>query len=561
MLHPFSILPLLAQVEAATPTWSLLLSPWKPLLVGGAVYGWAWAVEKIDKDAEYYMLPREWIGGAHLGAGALGVLLMFAIPWFFLGLPLGLAVLAGSLFYYAQWRNAKVPKAARWTLDASSFTKRVEEAQQRQAEKRATVKLLKRDETAIPLPQTGTPEAEAHALLEELVHASIPRDAERIDLVITAEQARPSVRIDGVDYPQSPMDPKTAMRLVDTLKAAAGLDVEDRRRRQTGSLKVQTEGHGRRELQIITAGSTRGVQFQALIDPEKRSEIPLEKLGLLKPQVEALRGVLEEDAGVVIIAGPKRQGVTTTVYAMLREHDPYTQSVATIESKMEFLVEGLNHIELGDAVSGPQVREAVSKLLRSDPQVMMLWLIPDAQTAGMVADAADHVRVYLPMRADDAFSALSTYVKAVGDRGKAASGLRAVMAQRLVRKLCPTCRQAYTPDPAALRKFNLPADRINRLYQAGGKVKPEGEPEPIICPNCHGLGYKGRVGVFEVMVFDEEARKLLAAGDAERLRAHLRKGRMLYLSEAGLTKVVEGVTDIKEATRGLNQKNPTPKAE
>lgn len=125
-----------------------------------------------------------------------------------------------------------------------------------------------------------------------------------------------------------------------------------------------------------------------------------------------------------------------------------------------------------------------------------------------------------------------------------------VIAQKLMRRLCHTCRVAYTPDPAALKKLNLPGgDKINKLYRASGKVQVKDKEEP--CPNCHGLGYRGRTGVFEVMPIDDDARSYIRKGEADALRLHLRKQKMQYLQEAALAKVVSGVTDIKEVTRAM----------
>ena len=132
----------------------------------------------------------------------------------------------------------------------------------------------------------------------------------------------------------------------------------------------------------------------------------------------------------------------------------------------------------------------------------------------------------------------------------AAGGLGAIVSQRLVRKLCPTCRVAYKPDPNVLRKLNLPAQRVPQLYKHSGKIRV-GKDRTQTCSTCLGMGYRGRVGVFEIMVLDDEARKILAAGQMDQFRAHLRRHKMLYLQESALLKVVEGQTSISEITRAL----------
>jgi type II secretory ATPase GspE/PulE/Tfp pilus assembly ATPase PilB-like protein len=146
---------------------------------------------------------------------------------------------------------------------------------------------------------------------------------------------------------------------------------------------------------------------------------------------------------------------------------------------------------------------------------------------------------------------MRAWVKAVGDPKLGADALVAVLSQRLVRKLCTTCRVPYRPDPEALRKLNLPADRVAQLYKHSGQVLVKKEMQP--CPACLGVAYSGRIGVFEVMVLDDQARALIVAGQLDQLRAYLRKQKMLWLQEAALARVVDGTTSIAEITRVLSK--------
>jgi len=196
----------------------------------------------------------------------------------------------------------------------------------------------------------------------------------------------------------------------------------------------------------------------------------------------------------------------------------------------------------------------LSIILRGDPSVVLVGRSPDSDIASTVAKYADEVRFYIPVSHDDGFKAIEQWVSACGSKSAAGSSLSAVITQRLVRRLCTTCRAPYKPDANMLKKFNLPADKVKQFYQATGKVEVKGKPKT--CPACYGLGYRGRVAVFEVIPIDEQARQLIKAGQLEQLRALVRKKKMLYLNESGLTKVVEGVTDIKELTRALGQKKP-----
>jgi len=252
----------------------------------------------------------------------------------------------------------------------------------------------------------------------------------------------------------------------------------------------------------------------------------------------------------VIVSAPPKHGTTTTLYSLAQEHDPYTSSVMTWEDEIAYEVEGVNHNIIPAGATPEVFNEKLAAMLRSDPNVMLLGRLADSHTAKVLAEVADDVRSYIPLFKDDAMSVLVAWIKALGDPKLAGRSLRAVVAQRLVRRLCPVCRQAYTPDPAALKKLNLPPDKVSQLYRASGKVADEKGREET-CPSCLGLGYRGRIAVFETIVVDEQAQQLIATNQGDKLKAHLRKNRMLYLQESALAKVVEGVTDIKEITRAL----------
>jgi type II secretory ATPase GspE/PulE/Tfp pilus assembly ATPase PilB-like protein len=199
-----------------------------------------------------------------------------------------------------------------------------------------------------------------------------------------------------------------------------------------------------------------------------------------------------------------------------------------------------------------EFNEKLGQLLRSDPQVAMVSKVADAHTARLLAEAGEETRAYVPLEQPDTLSALRQWIELVGDPPIAAEHLGAVVSQRLMRRLCPTCRVPYSPDPAALQKLNLPAERVGELFRSSGKVMAK--DKEILCPECHGLGYRGRVAIFEVMFIDAAAAKYIAADELDSLRLHLRKQKMLYLQEAALAKVVDGVTDIKEVTRVMSGK-------
>jgi type II secretory ATPase GspE/PulE/Tfp pilus assembly ATPase PilB-like protein len=541
----------LADAPAALP----LLSYYKPLVLLAVLAGFAYLITKLDKDAGEFLLPRVWWNSAHMGTMLLAAAAWLLVPWnFYLGLTAALVIIGGDLAGYTLYRNAKVAPESRWTGKMDTLKRGAAEARTARAQLEATLRICRPDGTKLEVPGPDTPQGPVHARWQEVFDFALPRHADRVDLVVAgADQTALVVHIDGVKYAQPKPDGRLAMGMIEYLKEHSGLDVADRRRRQTGDALIEAEGQGRHRLIVVAAGSTREMSLSVRIDRDKQLALPLDKIGLLPLQVQQLKPALATGKGIVLVACPQHAGMTTTLYALLHQHDPYTQSVSTLEDPIEFPIEGANQAAIEPGSDGTAVAKRVTVLMRSDPQVFMLSRITDPQVvAALTAPTTGAMRCYAGLRMNNTFSALGAWIKLVGDPQQAAAALTAIVSQRLVRKLCPTCRVGFTPDPAALKKLNLPAQGIGTLYKPSGQVMIKNKP--VTCPACLGMAYRGRVGVFEVMVLDDEARELIGAGQLEPLRAHLRKNKMKLMQEAALDKVVAGVTSIAEISRALAEK-------
>lgn len=546
-----------AALAAAEPL--ILMSILKPLLMAVVVIGWAWVVSQLDKDALYYYLPRLLWNGIQIGVGVVAVVLWLCVPYFWLGLLIAVMLLAGGIMGYVIFRNDRVPAKGRWTLSWQSVSGRWDQVQQNQAQRRATVTLLGPKGERLDVPMGEDPKAKAHATFEDVVNFAIPRGADRVDIMADAKRGAISVQIDGVRYPQADIDPASIVALIDYLKEHAGLDVNERRRRLAGHLRIDTADAGEHALALTTFGSTRGLSMTVEFDPESRTWHGYDQIGLLPAQKEQLENVLDEQAHrVAIVACPPQQGLTTTLYSIVQRHDPYTQSVMTLEQNIAFEVIGFNHHMIKPGIEAVELVKRVEAMLRQDPQVMMITELTEPGLAKVVAKSADEQRFYVGMHQQDTFAAMKAWVKMVGDPQPAAEALAAVVSLRLVRRLCTTCRVPYKPNPEVARKLNLPKEKAGEFYKHSGQVVVRNETKP--CPDCLGLGYRGRIGVYEVMPMDGQARELLATGQLDPLRAHLRQHQALWLQEAALAKVVEGETSISEITRVFGKETqPAPR--
>jgi len=543
------MLQLIAQLQAE-PLYLMSLA--KPIITLAVLGPWAWIVGRLDKDAGYYYLKQQLWSMAHIGAGLVGFAFIVLFPIFWVGLVLGLMVLAGESAGYVLYRNREVDEAERWSgMDIIRKVQR--EREQKAAERaieRSGVKLMDKNESRIEIPHGSDPRTPAFDYFQDMLSFGVPRGAELLEINVDAEKAAFSAKIDGVRYPLEAPENALCVQLIDFIKEHAGMDVNDRRRKQTGKIWVEIEGMGKHTLQVTVAGSTRALQMQIEIDPQARTNIAVEKLGLLPKQLTIVKQLVQETSGVVLIASPPGTGTTTTIYSLMQAHDAYTASVLTFEKEAVFSLEGVSHNLFPAGASNDQIQEQFASLLRSDPNVMMVSQLVSTDMAKMAAQQAEDTRFYIPMPAKDTLAALKIWLKVVGDRPLAAQSLSAIISQRLVRKLCPTCRAPYLPDAAAMKRLKI-TNPEQQLFKASGKLVIKNTELP--CTLCHGLGYRGRVAVFEVMHIDREARSLIASGEGERLRSHLRKNHMLYLQEAALANVVEGITDIKEVTRVLGE--------
>lgn len=532
-----------------------LISLFKPIIFLIVLGAWAWVASTLDKDMEFFYLQRFTWNVGIIAAAIVGFGLWLLLPMFWIGLPLCVMIVCGAFGGYVYYRNTQVPPGERWELSFDGIRKAMEERQTKKIQGAATVHIMDKDDA---LQEVPGPENEAgmraHQLLETLVQFAVPRGADLVEMAADAKRAKVNVRIDGVRYnpPGVQLDPPLALAFMDYVKGGARMDLADQRRKQSGTLRVNAgEVVGVHEFGITTLGSTTQRQISMTVDPKAQGSIPFNELGLLESQRNQLNELKKIKGKLVIIASPVNNGQTSTLYTLIGRHDPYTQSVWTMEDKVLVELEGVTHEEIPSELPADQVTNKIQSAFRRDPDVVMYARQLDPASAKVIARAAGDVRVYLGIPADDAFTALRIWCKLVGDVEVATRNMGAIVAQRLVRKLCPVCRAPYHPDAAAMKKLNLPADRVTTLYKASGKVLLQRNKEPAPCPDCMQLGYKGRTGVFEVMSFTDESRSLLAGKDLEKLKSYLRKQKMLWMQEAALAKVLEGVTDIKEITRAF----------
>ncbi|MDK1031707.1 MAG: hypothetical protein QGD94_06855, partial [Planctomycetia bacterium] len=237
-----------------------------------------------------------------------------------------------------------------------------------------------------------------------------------------------------------------------------------------------------------------------------------------------------------------------------RHYDRYVKTVVSLEPEVNIEVSNVQDIEMpAQSSEGGEAAEQLALVLRGDPHVVAIDSLANEAVAKVVLDAAREHLMIVGLQALDVGQALSQFIGMVQDRKAVARVVRLVVNLRLARKICEQCREPYRPRPEFLRKANLTKQSVDLLYRVPAQ-REERRGKVVVCPGCRNEGFVGRVGFFEVMPVDVDARELLASGSSmSELRVHARKSGRWSLQEAGLQRVIEGVTSVDEVLRVMQK--------
>ena len=276
-------------------------------------------------------------------------------------------------------------------------------------------------------------------------------------------------------------------------------------------------------------------------------------------QLELLSSFNKRKQGLFVISGPEKSGLTTTLYAMLRNHDAFMNSINTLEKQPSEPLQNItqNTFTLTDTGSTTFAKKLLS-IVRMGSDVLGVSDCEDSDTAKVACTAAkDGSIVYLVMKAESVMQALEKLLKYTGDRNLVAQSLMGISNQRLIRKLCDECKEAYAPDKELLRKFNISAEKTKALYRAG-KVIYDKRGKPSTCDHCQGTGYYDRTAVFELVGINSELAKVIQTQPMQEIAKQFRRAKMLYLQEQMLRRVIGGTTTINEMIKVLKPRSKQP---
>ncbi|HYE03271.1 MAG TPA: ATPase, T2SS/T4P/T4SS family [Phycisphaerales bacterium] len=536
-----------------------LVSFWKPFILLATFVPWAWVITRVyDKHAARFFLPRRRWNLVHLVAGTVAVVAALMMPIrgeaaFWVGWLVMIVILVADLVAYAVVanRDERVPEHHHIRLSLDAYRQLRE--QKAAAKQQAKVALVMRgpDKQTIVAPNPETPEFEVRIAAEALYSKAVAARASQVDFGPTGQgsgaEAVYAARylVDGIRTPGESMPAAQAIRLMDFWKSAAKLDVAERRKKQQGVVTVEHDGF-KHVVRVTSVGVPGGVQMTMLFDPEQAVNRKPQELGLLENQMAELRAMVDDGKGIVLLGAMPDQGRTTTLYSLVQMHDAYTKNVQTVEVDPQWSPEGVR-VNQFDPTQGAEYSTLVRSVLRRDPDVVFVAEVPDQNTAREITRAdLERTRVYAGFRAESAIATVEAWVKAVGEPIQAGKGLRGVLAQRLLRRLCGNCKVAYPTTPEMLKKLGVP-DKVPQLFKKGGQVLIKNKPE--VCPACQGVGYLGQEAVFELFPLGTEERELVSSGNLQGLRAALKKKQLPSLQQAAIRKAIMGVTSVEEVTR------------
>ena len=332
--------------------------------------------------------------------------------------------------------------------------------------------------------------------------------------------------------------------LIARLKIMGGMDIAEKRLPQDGRIRVTTEEGTEVDFRMSTLRTLFGEKVVLRVLDHSKGVPPLEELGFSAAALEELRFFLRHPHGMILVVGPTGSGKTTTLCSALTTLKTENSNIITIEDPVEYQLPGINQTQINDKIK-LTFASALRTILRQDPDVILVGEIRDQETAKIAMQAAQTGHLVLStLHTDDAPSTVTRLTDIGVEPFVAGAALIGVVAQRLVRRLCMGCRRQYTPETEVLRALNISESEAGAFpfYKAVG------------CDQCNHTGYRGRVGLYEVMRITDKLRRLIASRASEdALRDAALAGGMISLGEDGLAKVKTGQTTAEELLRVVTE--------
>jgi len=372
-------------------------------------------------------------------------------------------------------------------------------------------------------------------LVNMILTQALRRDASDIHIEPYEKHVAVRFRIDGILYEILSLPKRFSAHIVSRVKIMANLDIAEKRLPQDGRMKIKVADKTV-DVRVSVIPMTFGERIVLRLLDKGVSLLGLGEMGFTAEKLEIFERLISATSGILLVTGPTGSGKSTTLYAALNRVNSMEKNIITIEDPVEYELKTVGQIQV-NTKTGLTFARGLRSVLRHDPDIIMVGEIRDLETVEIAIQASltGHL-VFSTLHTNDAAGALTRMVDMGVEPFLIASSLLGVVAQRLVRRICPDCREPYKPEMAVQRDLGLDADQV--LWKGKG------------CPSCMESGYRGRTGIFELLVMDNEVRRFLTSGSDSVVikEAAMAKG-MTTLFEDGIRKVKEGVTTLSEVMR------------
>ncbi|MGI9098748.1 MAG: GspE/PulE family protein [Solirubrobacteraceae bacterium] len=374
-------------------------------------------------------------------------------------------------------------------------------------------------------------------LVNQIIAQAVEQGASDVHLEPNGSELRVRIRIDGVLVESATVQRRMVLGVISRVKIMSDLDISERRLPQDGRVGLMIDGH-HIDLRVVTLPTVHGESVVMRILDKDSVVMSLDKLGMAVPEHERFERAFRQSYGAVLVTGPTGSGKSTTLYAALGNLNSVEKNIITIEDPVEYQLDGITQVQVNPK-AGLHFHTGLRSMMRADPDIIMVGEIRDRETAQIAIESAltGHL-VLSTLHTNDAASAITRLVEMGIEPFLVASAIDCVVAQRLARKLCQHCKERQIISSDVLRANGIRSQYDMETYAAKG------------CARCNHSGYKGRIGLYEVMTVTEEIRKLtLARTPAPEISEVAVRQGMRLLRDDGLEKVRLGMTSIAEVTR------------
>jgi type IV pilus assembly protein PilB len=374
-------------------------------------------------------------------------------------------------------------------------------------------------------------------LVNQIIAQAVQMGASDVHLVPDGRVLRVRFRIDGVLQDTTTVPRRMVPGVISRVKIMTDLNIAERRVPQDGRVGLHIDGH-HVDLRVVTLPSVHGESVVMRILDTSNVMLDLDKLGMTGPEHHRFTNALGRAYGSILVTGPTGSGKSTTLYAALGVLNTPEKNIITIEDPVEYQVEGITQVQVNPR-AGLSFANGLRSMMRADPDIIMVGEIRDRETAQISVEAAltGHL-VLSTLHTNDAPTAITRLIEMGIEPFLVSSAVECVVAQRLARTLCKHCKRRAILTAEVLREHGFPARADVEAY------------EPVGCSRCGGSGYRGRIGLYEVMMLNEEIRRLvIERAPAERIAEVAMRDGMRRLRDDGLDKVKQGRISIAEVAR------------